>query len=98
MLVIIFTYFQNLRTLKKPGLNYKVKFYPEDVGEELIETSTIEFFFLQVKASILKDDIFCPADTSVLLASYALQARYGDYDVDHHNEQLFKKQKLLPQR
>lgn len=86
--------------MKKTGLNlhYKVKYYPEDIGEELIETITIEFFFLQVKADVLKDEIFCPADTCVLLASYALQARYGDYDKDHHNEEILHKQKLLPQR
>lgn len=75
-----------------------MKYYPEDIGEELIETITIEFFFLQVKAAILKDEIFCPADTCVLLASYALQARYGDYDKDHHNEEILFKQKLLPER
>lgn len=79
-------------------LHYKVKYYPEDIGEELIETITIEFFFLQVKSAILKDEIFCPADTCVLLASYALQAKYGDYDKDHHNEDILRKQKLLPQR
>lgn len=80
------------------NLNFQVKYYPEDIGEELIETITIEFFFLHVKAALLKDEIFCPADTSVLLASYALQAKFGDYDKDHHNEEILEKQKLLPQR
>lgn len=78
--------------------NYAVKYYPEDVSSELIETITIEYFFLQVKGLILKDEIFCPADTAVLLASYALQAKHGDYQKDQINEDVFKKSKLLPER
>lgn len=83
---------------KNLTFNFAVKYYPEDVSEELIETITIEYFFLQVKALILKDDIFCPADTCVLLASYALQAKQGDYQKDTINEDVFKKQTLLPPR
>jgi hypothetical protein len=40
----------------------------------LIENSTTELFFTQVKNDIVKDEIYCPADTCALLASYALQA------------------------
>ncbi|KAG5867883.1 hypothetical protein JTB14_035476 [Gonioctena quinquepunctata] len=80
------------------NLHYRVKYYPEDIGEELIETITIEFFFLQVKAAVLKDEIYCPADTCVLLASYALQVRYGDYNPNQHNEDILQKQKLIPDR
>lgn len=35
----------------------------------------------QVKEAILKDKLPCPPETAVLLASYACQAKYGDYDV-----------------
>ncbi|XP_074042029.1 uncharacterized protein isoform X2 [Leptinotarsa decemlineata] len=80
------------------NLHYKVKYYPEDIGEELIESITIEFFFLQVKLCILSDEIYCPADTCVLLASYALQVKYGDYSPDTHNKDILQKQKLLPDR
>ncbi|CAG9824068.1 unnamed protein product [Phaedon cochleariae] len=80
------------------SLYYKVKYYPEDVGEELIENITIEYFFLQVKSSILNDEIYCPADTSVLLASYTLQAKFGDHDADKHNENIIKKEKLISDR
>lgn len=90
---------KSLKDLQKNlTFNFAVKYYPEDVSEELIETITIEYFFLQVKALILKDDIFCPADTCVLLASYALQAKQGDYQKDTINEDVFKKQTLLPPR
>lgn len=80
------------------NFQYRVKYYPEDVSEELIENITIEYFFLQVKSLVLKDEIFCPADTSVLLASYALQAKQGDHNKEEVNEDFFKKQVLLPDR
>lgn len=30
-------------------------------------------FYLQVKDAILSDEVYCPPETSVLLASYAMQ-------------------------
>ena len=51
---------------------FRVKFYPEDVQEELIQDVTQRLFYLQVKDAILTDDIYCPAETVVLLASYAV--------------------------
>ncbi|KAK9693410.1 FERM N-terminal domain [Popillia japonica] len=77
-------------------LHYRVKYYPEDIGEELIEDNTIRYFFLQVRADILNETIYCPPDTSVLLASYSCQARFGDYHVDMHNTEFLGNQKLLP--
>lgn len=41
---------------------------------------TQHLFFLQVKQAILDMNIYCPPEASVLLASYAVQAKYGDYD------------------
>lgn len=51
-----------------------VKFYPEDVEEELIQDITRHLFFLQIKQSILSMQLYCSAEASVLLASYAVQA------------------------
>ena len=36
---------------------------------------TQHLFFLQVKEAILSMNIFCPPEASVLLASYAVQAK-----------------------
>ena len=41
-------------------------------------------FFLQVKNAILSDEIYCPPETSVLLASYAVQAKYLDFNEEQH--------------
>jgi hypothetical protein len=67
---------------------FRAKFYPEDVSEELIQEITQRMFFLQVKEQILSDEIYCPPETAVLLASYAVQAKYGDYNPDDAQGQL----------
>jgi merlin len=51
-----------------------VKFFPEDVSE-IIQELTRHLFFLQVKQLILNADIYCPPEATVLLASYAVQAK-----------------------
>lgn len=51
------------------------KFYPEEVAEELVQEVTQHLFFLQVNRAILAMDIYCPPEASVLLASYAVQAK-----------------------
>lgn len=79
-------------------LLFLAKFYPEEVREELIQQTTQHFFFLQVMQSILSMDIHCPPEASVLLASYAVQAKYGDYDPDTYEPGTLAKENLLPQR
>ncbi|XP_029463417.1 moesin [Rhinatrema bivittatum] len=77
---------------------FRAKFYPEDVAEELIQDTTQRLFFLQVKEGILNDDIYCPPETAVLLASYAVQAKYGDFNKDVQKPGYLAGDKLLPQR
>jgi hypothetical protein len=77
---------------------FRVKFYPEDVQEELIQDVTQRLFYLQVKDAILSDEIYCPAETIVLLSSYAVQAKYGDFNPDVHKPGFLSKERLLPKR
>ncbi|XP_035983381.1 moesin isoform X2 [Fundulus heteroclitus] len=79
-------------------IKFRARFYPEDVAEELIQEATQRLFFLQVKESILNDDIYCPPETAVLLASYAVQVKHGDYSRYYHVPGYLAKEKLLPQR
>ncbi|XP_072252580.1 moesin-like isoform X2 [Leuresthes tenuis] len=79
-------------------IKFRAKFYPEDVADELIQEATQRLFFLQVKENILNDDIYCPPETAVLLASYAVQVKLGDYRKDYHVPGYLAKEKLLPQR
>ncbi|KAK2826692.1 hypothetical protein Q5P01_020906 [Channa striata] len=76
----------------------RVKFYPEDVAEELIQDVTRRLFFLQVKEDILTEDIYCPPESAVLLASYAIQAKYGEFDKSTHNQGYLSSERLLPKR
>ena len=78
---------------------FLAKFFPEDVSEELVQEITQRLFFLQVKQAILNMDIYCPPEASVLLASYAVQAKYGDYDeASYKPGMLADAEDLLPQR
>lgn len=77
---------------------FRAKFFPEDVAEELIQDITVRMFFLQVKENILTDEVYCPPETSVLLASYAVQAKYGDYVPDIHKPGCLAQDRILPQR
>ena len=69
-----------LQSNKQLVFLFLAKFFPEDVTEELIQDITQRLFYLQVKQAILNMDIFCPPEAAVLLASYAVQAKYGDYE------------------
>ncbi|XP_047477926.1 moesin/ezrin/radixin homolog 1-like [Penaeus chinensis] len=76
---------------------FRAKFYPEDVNE-IIQESTLRMFYLQVKNAILSDEVYCPPDAAVLLASYAVQAKYGDFNQDYHKPGFLANDRLLPQR
>ncbi|XP_018006435.1 moesin/ezrin/radixin homolog 1 isoform X2 [Hyalella azteca] len=77
---------------------FRAKFFPEDVAEEIIQDITLRLFYLQVKNAILSDEIYCPPETSVLLASYAVQAKYLDYNEEQHTPGFLAQDRLLPQR
>lgn len=51
-----------------------------------------------MKEAILNDENYCPPETAVLLASYAVQAKYGDYNKDVNKPGYLTHDRLLPQR
>ena len=51
-----------------------------------------------MKNAILSDEIYCPPETSVLLASYAVQAKYGDFQKEVHTSGFLSADRLLPER
>ncbi|CAL8143884.1 unnamed protein product [Orchesella dallaii] len=89
---------QHLPKEEPVQFTFLAKFYPEDVAEELVQDITQHLFFLQVKQAILNMDIYCPPEASVLLASYAVQAKYGDYDENTYTPGMLSSEDLLPQR
>jgi len=93
----------NSQDVKKDGpgtyrFKFRAKFYPEDVADELIQEVTQRLFFLQVKDAILTGDIYCPPETSVLLASYATQAKYGPFNSEVHSSRYLGNDRLLPDK
>lgn len=89
---------QDIQKTDPLQFKFRAKFYPEDVAEELIQDITLRLFYLQVKNAILSDEIYCPPETSVLLASYAVQARHGDFNKSTHVAGFLVNDRLLPQR
>ncbi|XP_055590272.1 moesin/ezrin/radixin homolog 2 isoform X1 [Uranotaenia lowii] len=77
---------------------FMAKFFPENVAEELVQEVTQHMFFLQIKEAILSMEVYCPPEASVLLASYAVQAKYGDYDEAVCKPGMLISENLLPQR
>lgn len=57
-----------------------------------------KLFYLQVKNAILSDEIYCPPETSVLLSSYAVQAKYADNNPEIHQPGFLSNDRLLPPR
>ncbi|XP_025057775.1 ezrin isoform X2 [Alligator sinensis] len=89
---------QEVRKESPLQFRFRAKFFPEDVSEELIQDITQKLFFLQVKEGILSDEIYCPPETAVLLGSYAVQAKFGDYNKDVHKPGYLNSERLIPQR
>lgn len=54
--------------------------------------------YVQVKEAILNDENYCPPETAVLLGSYAVQAKYADFNKDVHKPGYLASDRLLPQR
>lgn len=89
---------QDIKKESPLQFKFRAKFFPEDVSEEIIQDITLRMFFLQVKEGILNEDIYCPPETCVLLASYATQAKYSDYNPDVHVKGFLANDRLLPKK
>ncbi|XP_072265104.1 ezrin [Pyxicephalus adspersus] len=89
---------QEVRKETPLQFKFRAKFFPEDVSEELIQEITQKLYFLQVKEGILSDEVYCPPETAVLLGSYAVQAKFGDYNKEIHKSGYLSSERLLPQR
>ena len=69
-----------------------------EVNECVVRVCEQRMFFLQVKEAILNDEIYCPPETAVLLASYAVQAKYGDHSALEAKDGYLVNDRLLPAR
>ncbi|XP_047142162.1 tyrosine-protein phosphatase non-receptor type 13 isoform X1 [Hydra vulgaris] len=76
---------------------FRVKYYVENICL-LQEQQTRHQYYLQLRKDVLENSIRIHEDTSMVLASYALQAELGDYDRNIHGIDYFVPQHYLPAR
>ncbi|XP_074084717.1 tyrosine-protein phosphatase non-receptor type 13 isoform X9 [Macrotis lagotis] len=75
----------------------RIKFFLDDIS--LIQhTLTCHQYYLQLRKDILEERMHCDDETSLLLASLALQAEYGDYQPEVHGMSYFRLEHYLPPR
>lgn len=73
---------QKLKKEDSRELELEVKFYPEDAFTEVMEDVTLKMMFEYVKQKIVSGRMECSLSTAIQLASYAVQAKLGDFDVN----------------
>ncbi|KAM9539338.1 tyrosine-protein phosphatase non-receptor type 13 isoform 3-T3 [Salvelinus alpinus] len=78
---------------KKPDIQFnlflRIKFFVDDVN--LIQhTMTKHQYYLQLRKDILEERVCCDMENSMLLASLALQAEFGDYQAELHGKTYFR--------
>ncbi|KJE90487.1 radixin isoform a [Capsaspora owczarzaki ATCC 30864] len=79
-------------------LRMRFKFFPEDAVEQVILDRTRHYLVLQLHESICSSQLYCPAEMCVLLASYYVQAKHGDYNSRVHVPGFLSGDTLMPQR
>lgn len=73
----------------------RVKFYSSEPNK-LKDEFTRYLFFLQLKNDIFMGKLPCPDDVAVQLAALALQAEFGEFDPEEHNEAFISEFRFVP--
>lgn len=76
-------------------LSLGVMFYVHDVS--LLEDETTRYYyFLQLKQDVVDGRLRCNYEQAIVLASYSLQAEFGDHDPEKHTLEYLQDFALLP--
>jgi hypothetical protein len=71
------------------------RFYVHDVS--LLEDEVTRYhYFLQLKLDVTEGRLRCNFEQAIVLASYSLQAEYGDHDPEKHTFEYLQEFPLLP--
>ena len=80
---------------KEAYLYLGVVFYVTDVS--LLEDEVTRYhYFLQLKMDVVEGRLRCNYEQAIVLASYSLQAEFGDHDPEKHTAEYLKDFPLLP--
>uniref|UniRef100_A0A183BC03 FERM domain-containing protein n=1 Tax=Echinostoma caproni TaxID=27848 RepID=A0A183BC03_9TREM len=76
---------------------FRVKYFPEEVSEELIQDVTQRLFYYEIKNSIISGQYYTSPDSALLLASYQAVVRHGKYDPAVHTKGFLNIPNYIPQ-
>ncbi|XP_043278683.1 tyrosine-protein phosphatase non-receptor type 14 [Venturia canescens] len=80
---------------KNFNLYFRVMFYVTDV--QLIHDEMTRYhYYLQLKSDVLEGRLQCDARQAILLASYWMQAEFGNYDVERHAPECLQQYTFFP--
>lgn len=73
----------------------RVKFYSSEPNK-LKDEFTRYLFFLQLKNDIVTGKLPCPDDVAAQLSALALQAEFGEFDEEVHDEEFVSQYRFVP--
>ncbi|XP_023439871.2 tyrosine-protein phosphatase non-receptor type 3 isoform X4 [Dasypus novemcinctus] len=76
-------------------LHFRVRFFIPDPNT-LQQEQTRHLYFLQLKMDICEGRLTCPLNSAVVLASYAVQSHFGDYDSSTHRAGYLSDSQFIP--
>uniref|UniRef100_A0A7N5P6P5 Band 4.1-like protein 5 n=1 Tax=Ailuropoda melanoleuca TaxID=9646 RepID=A0A7N5P6P5_AILME len=76
-------------------LHFRVRFFIPDPNT-LQEEQTRHLYFLQLKTDICEGRLTCPLNSAVVLASYAVQSHFGDYNSSIHHPGYLSDSQFIP--
>ncbi|XP_044796347.2 tyrosine-protein phosphatase non-receptor type 3 isoform X9 [Bubalus bubalis] len=76
-------------------LHFRVRFFIPDPNT-LQQEQTRHLYFLQLKMDICEGRLTCPLNSAVVLASYAVQSHFGDYDSSVHLPGYLSDSQFIP--
>ncbi|KAM5329952.1 tyrosine-protein phosphatase non-receptor type 3 isoform 3-T7 [Glossophaga mutica] len=76
-------------------LHFRVRFFIPDPNT-LQQEQTRHLYFLQLKMDICEGRLTCPLNSAVVLASYAVQSHFGDYDPSIHQPGYLSDSQFIP--
>ncbi|XP_047279593.1 tyrosine-protein phosphatase non-receptor type 3 isoform X5 [Homo sapiens] len=76
-------------------LHFRVRFFIPDPNT-LQQEQTRHLYFLQLKMDICEGRLTCPLNSAVVLASYAVQSHFGDYNSSIHHPGYLSDSHFIP--
>ena len=64
-------------------LDFRVRFYPENIESDLMQSITQRLFFMQIRDQILQGVLPCSPEAAVKFAALNCQAIFGDWEAIH---------------